>query len=146
MSLISICYVWASSRFLYSNPACTFYPAPTKNILVYIKDMPKLAKHFCKLFADDTKLISIIRNLNDQKMLQEDVNNLVDWSKTWQMEFKDNKLLNQVKENCNYLIWVFIILHRRVLLQHSQLCLTTAGQNYKNLLRLLMPKFWSPNK
>ena len=59
--------------------------------LVYINDMPELVKHFWKLFADDTKLISINRNLNVQKMLQEDVNNLVDWSRTWQMEFNEEK-------------------------------------------------------
>ena len=53
--------------------------------------MPELAKHFCKLFADDTKLISINRNLNDQKMYQEDVKNLVDWSRTRQIEFNEEK-------------------------------------------------------
>ena len=59
--------------------------------LVYINDMPELAKHFCKLFADDTKLISINKNSTDQETLQEDVDNLVNWSKTWQMELNEEK-------------------------------------------------------
>ena len=45
---------------------------------VYIDDMPELAKHFCKLFADDTKLISINKNSSDQKKLQEGIDNLVE--------------------------------------------------------------------
>ena len=53
--------------------------------------MPELVKHFCKLFADDTKLISINKNSNDQKSLQDDVDILVDWSRTWQMEFNEDK-------------------------------------------------------
>ncbi len=30
--------------------------------LVYINDMPELVHHFCKLFADDTKLLAVIKN------------------------------------------------------------------------------------
>ena len=53
--------------------------------------MPELVKHFCKLFAHDTKLISINKNSTDQKLLQEDVNCLVDWSRTWHIEFNEEK-------------------------------------------------------
>ena len=53
--------------------------------------MPELVKHFCKLFAHDTKLISINKNSTDQKLLQEDVNCLIDCSRTWHMEFNVEK-------------------------------------------------------
>ena len=48
-------------------------------------------QHFCKLFADDTKLFSINKNLIDHKTLQEDVDILVVWTRTWQMEFNESK-------------------------------------------------------
>ena len=52
--------------------------------------MPELTKHFCDCFQT-TKLINIKKNSTDQKTLQEDVDNLVDWSETWQMEFNQEK-------------------------------------------------------
>ena len=63
--------------------------------------MPELVQHFCKLFADDTKLININNNSTDQETLQEDVDILVDWSKTWQMEFNESKckVMNIIRSN-----------------------------------------------
>ena len=53
--------------------------------------MLELVQHFCKLFTDDTKLININKNSTEQKTLQEDVDILVDWSRTWQTEFNEGK-------------------------------------------------------
>ena len=50
--------------------------------LISINDMPELVRHFLKLFADDTKIISIKKNSTVQKTLQEDLDNLVDLSRT----------------------------------------------------------------
>ena len=59
--------------------------------LVYINNIPELVHYFCKLFTDDTKMISVKKNSTDQKTLQEDVDILMDWSRTWQMELKEDK-------------------------------------------------------
>ena len=59
--------------------------------IIFINDMPDLVINFCKLFADDTKLIGIIRSLGDKDSLQEDLNRLVKWSHTWLMSFNEEK-------------------------------------------------------
>jgi ribonuclease P/MRP protein subunit RPP40 len=59
--------------------------------LVFINDMPDLVNHFCKLFADDTKLIAVIRDPTDKDILQQDIDALVCWSQTWKMSFNERK-------------------------------------------------------
>ena len=51
--------------------------------LIYINDMPEKLHHFCKLFADDSKLIAIIKNNLDRKMLQDELNKLIEWAAEW---------------------------------------------------------------
>ena len=53
--------------------------------------MPSLFHHFCKLFADDTKLIAVIKDNLDYATLQCDIDKLVDWSKLWRMSFNEDK-------------------------------------------------------
>ncbi len=38
--------------------------------------MPELLNNLCKLFADDSKIIAIIRNNEDRQFLQEDIDTL----------------------------------------------------------------------
>ena len=45
--------------------------------VIYINDMPDVVNNLTKLFADDTKLISTIKNRLDIELLQEDINRLV---------------------------------------------------------------------
>ncbi len=59
--------------------------------LIYINDMPELVHHYCKLFADDTKLLAVIKNAADLEFLQDDLDKLVLWSKKWQMLFNEEK-------------------------------------------------------
>ena len=59
--------------------------------LIFINDMPNLARHICKLFADDTKLIGIIKSPNDLIVLQQDIDRLVEWSHIWNMKFNEDK-------------------------------------------------------
>jgi len=59
--------------------------------LIYINDMPSLTQHFCKLFADDTKLIATIKKLGDRDLLQSDINRLTDWATRWKMCFNEDK-------------------------------------------------------
>ncbi len=53
--------------------------------------MPSLVQHICKLFADDTKLLGIIKNWSDLTTLQSDIDILVKWSQEWQMMFNEDK-------------------------------------------------------
>ena len=59
--------------------------------LIFINDMPGLVHHFCKLFADDTKLIAIIKNSSDKILLQKDIDALVNWSNIWKISFNEEK-------------------------------------------------------
>ena len=59
--------------------------------LIFINDMPSLVQHFCKLFTDDTKLITVIKDNLDYATLQCDIDKLVDWSKLWRMSFNEDK-------------------------------------------------------
>jgi hypothetical protein len=43
------------------------------------------------LFADDTKFFREIREENDEKMLQADLDSLQSWSDTWLLKFHPNK-------------------------------------------------------
>ncbi len=58
---------------------------------IYIYDMPSLAQHFCKLFADDTKLLAFIKKAEDLDLLQQDIDNLILWLKTRLMLFNEEK-------------------------------------------------------
>ena len=51
--------------------------------LIYVTDLPDELPSTLKLFADDTKLYREIRNDQDKKILQNDLNKLMDWSNKW---------------------------------------------------------------
>ena len=50
---------------------------------IYVTDLPDELLSTLKLFADDTKLYREIRNDQDKKILQNDLNKLMDWSNKW---------------------------------------------------------------
>ena len=43
------------------------------------------------MFVDDAKLLRKIRNHKDCEELQNDINKIYEWSKTWEMEFNIKK-------------------------------------------------------
>lgn len=51
--------------------------------LLFINDMPERFVDNCKLYADDSKIIAIIKNIEDTIALQNDINALSDWTKDW---------------------------------------------------------------
>jgi len=55
--------------------------------IVYINDLPSVLPNFCLLFADDTKVYSCVKNDDDIRRLQEDIENLERWLAVWQMPF-----------------------------------------------------------
>lgn len=61
--------------------------------LIYINDMPKCISRETSLplFADDSKCFRVILGQEDGNALQNDLNRLLDWAKTWGMEFNLSK-------------------------------------------------------
>ncbi|KAK3095343.1 hypothetical protein FSP39_013497 [Pinctada imbricata] len=57
----------------------------------FINDLPDSVLSSVYLFADDTKLFRAVSNKNDQDTLQNDVDNLFDWSTTWLLKFHPDK-------------------------------------------------------
>ena len=59
--------------------------------LLYINDITEVINNNIYLFADDTKIYSQITETNPPSTLQEDLNNLEKWSKTWLLLFHPDK-------------------------------------------------------
>ena len=59
--------------------------------LVYINDLPDGLSSSVRLFADDCILYREIKDPEDAKILQNDVNHLCDWETKWQMGFNHSK-------------------------------------------------------
>ena len=59
--------------------------------IIFINDLIDQIKNSPKVFADDTKIISKINELNQENNLQADINNVLDWKKTWLMRLNLEK-------------------------------------------------------
>ena len=59
--------------------------------LVYINDLPEYIQSQVRLFADDTAVYLTVRNQNNSRILQNDLNTLQEWERTWDMEFNPSK-------------------------------------------------------
>ena len=55
--------------------------------IVYINDLPELVSSDLYMFADDTKLYRTISSESDCDILQQDLNNVMDWGKKWLTNF-----------------------------------------------------------
>ena len=59
--------------------------------VIFINDMPGVAKSICQLFADDAKIYTCIKSPDDIMKLQSDLDRLMEWSKKWQLPFNLDK-------------------------------------------------------
>ncbi|HSN66110.1 MAG TPA: reverse transcriptase family protein [Fusibacter sp.] len=59
--------------------------------VIFINDLPDGLSNMVKLFADDSKVLSVIRSVEDRNRLQADIFRLQDWAREWQMEFNLKK-------------------------------------------------------
>lgn len=59
--------------------------------LLFINDIHENLDSTLRLFADDAILYGSIKTMNDSDILQNDIDILVSWSKTWQMQFNVTK-------------------------------------------------------
>ena len=59
--------------------------------IYFINDLPSVVSTFVKIFADDTKAYYPILNNSDKILLQKTINDMVEWSKIWQLGFNGSK-------------------------------------------------------
>lgn len=69
--------------------------------IIYINDLPECINSSCKIFADDTKLYN---NASNQSIIQNDLLNLLEWSRLWPLSFNVNKccVLHMGNKNDNH--------------------------------------------
>ena len=63
---------------------------PTLCVL-FINDLPQVVESPVALFADDTKVFREIQSDEDRQKLQQDIDELLIWSKKWQLPFNESK-------------------------------------------------------
>ena len=63
---------------------------PTLFVL-FINDLPQVVESRVALFADDTKVFREIQSDEDREKLQQDIDELLIWSKKWQLPFNESK-------------------------------------------------------
>lgn len=134
--------------------------------MVYINDLPDCIQHStCLLFADYTKLIKSIHDVNDVALLQDDLNALDIWCKKWniglnvakcktmRLAFKQNKqietsqysvqgnLIEQVSSHCD--LGISVTQDLSWTYHHSRIC--KKAYMSLNLIRRVIPANSSTN-
>jgi retron-type reverse transcriptase len=59
--------------------------------IIFINEISELLMSINELYADDTKLIKEINSEYDAIMLQDDIDKIVAWTRTWLMRLNENK-------------------------------------------------------
>lgn len=59
--------------------------------IIFVNDLPDVVRSICKMFADDCKVYTPLSSRVDQQQLQEDIDNLCQWSKDWLLKFNVQK-------------------------------------------------------
>ena len=59
--------------------------------LIFVNDLPDWVANNILMFADDTKIWARTSNTEDSKLLQDDLDKLVEWSKKWLLKFNPEK-------------------------------------------------------
>ena len=57
----------------------------------YINDMSSTVSSTIGLFTDDVYIYKSIRNIDDCKIVQEDLDELIQWEQSWSVEFHPDK-------------------------------------------------------
>ena len=66
--------------------------------LLYINDIDTNITSSIRLYADDCVLYRVIKSPQDRDLLQQDLNQLVQWTQTWQMKLNIEKCVSM---SCN---------------------------------------------
>ena len=58
---------------------------------IYVNDMQCGVTSYMNMFADDAKLMRVIKNTVDCQELQGDIDKIDEWSKRWKLDFNAKK-------------------------------------------------------
>ena len=58
---------------------------------VYVNDMQCGVTSYMNLFADDDKLMGVVKNTDDCQELQGEIDKIDEWSKRWKLDFNAKK-------------------------------------------------------
>ena len=67
--------------------------------VIFINDLPDQVNSEIFLFADNTKIFRNIKGPDDQKILQDDINPMLQWANKWQVEFHPDKYVSMAINN-----------------------------------------------
>ena len=72
--------------------------------VVFINDLPDDLTNMVYMFADDTKVFAKVSTDEERQSLQDDLDKLMQWSSTWQLEFNISKckVMHLGNENHNF--------------------------------------------
>ena len=71
--------------------------------IIFINDLPEQVELEIFLFAHDSKIFRQINGPDDHLILQEDINNMLDWANKWQLEFRPDKCVSMsINRKMNY--------------------------------------------
>ena len=59
--------------------------------VIYINDLPEVITNRLKLYADDSKILSVVNNWNDASVVQKDLDSVSNWMKDWGMQLNTKK-------------------------------------------------------
>jgi len=74
--------------------------------MLFVNDLSDWVKSSIKMFADDTELWSTIRNASDGKTVQDDLNNLKNWSDKWLLKCNPNAKTEVDNNNNNNAVFI----------------------------------------
>jgi hypothetical protein len=110
----------------YSERAPVISGIPQDSVLgpilfvIYINDLPDNLKSECYMFADDTNVFKDINDIEDNKILQNDIQELENWSDKWLLRFHPDKckVLSAGKQDST--VQVYAMQHRATILQQGK--------------------------
>ena len=65
--------------------------------VIFINDLPEVIEGYCKIYADDSKIIRAIEDESSAESLQRDIDSLSNWTREWLMKLNSSKCFLVIK-------------------------------------------------
>ncbi|MPC59400.1 hypothetical protein E2C01_053419 [Portunus trituberculatus] len=73
---------------------------------IYVNDIHIGVNSYINLFADNAKLLRVLKTREDCLLLQEDINKTYEWSRKWKLEFNAKKChIMELRKSNRRLVW-----------------------------------------
>ena len=59
--------------------------------LLFVNDLPDWIRNSMRMFADDTKIWCVVKQVEDNLLLQKDLDSMAEWSEEWLLTQKNAK-------------------------------------------------------